>query len=867
MPYPIKKALRRSNLKSNDALAEKLLEEHGGDFLDGKGQKLSKRTLGTKIGELDRGMHAWWRKRETQTNHLLNALGMEREDLDLRPIGGQHRLSFASFPAYPPLTLPREIPWRIGQAQRNQDSHTSSRYGNKPTLDFWLSGKRRGLTPDGVQWLCVPDDVEFVLLTHWLIATGAYPVLRVATPDVVMRRHLDEVAWSDPQIIVLEHGGEAEHIGRLASLHQDAPLLIIVRDVLPAFASQDQRQDLAVARAAHAKIEQWTWTLLPDWRQQLVLAVEQRMLDLGVDNQFLSEVTLSLLERFDRSHQWFASVTDVLVLCQAVCEGEENGLREKINNATDAASLLSLLFNRNEAHLEQTRHVVKARWLRLALNWSGALTRDEWIDLVKSEERFETMITRNLLGQQGRDYRFQRPVVTRLLLRSYLVEQMNKVDLDSWAPACFDDERRPLVDAALDALSVEALQKLARKVGPACIDRRYLGAAEAVFAALGRRMLHDAINAHVLMEFAAHVLPKLRPHHDRVLPFSRSLSAPDEVAWTTVCWAWSVHVRPVPDETWLFPGSGERLPKLPDWLDNYGRKHAGYSWERIGPQLRDFLVIVRAWLVSRARRVDHALSAPLFRIALLAEAGVAKTTIDSSWWDGIIGDPWAEQALLECSLSAQGPKSELLALRWWPSLVRHRLKASDHRFGSSTIFTRHPIANGHSLVLVKIVECLSAQAAAAVEALGHEERLFLAQHATGLPPAFQRALLQSVAWDENPHWDSWQKSVLMAQLGPEVADELPALLDHPQLSRTAAARLWEWQPRKAEALLRTYRGQSRIGVRHLVLSSPSSAIGVALRVRERDPSLMNCEEWRDWALVRLSNAREHAAALLTLIEP
>jgi hypothetical protein len=874
MPYPIKKALGRKNIKSNDGLAQMLINMHPDAFVDKKGIKLNVRTLGTKIGELDRGMTSWWRNSPRATEKLIAFLGIWPDELDLSPVGGRNRFSFPSFPAFPPLTLTRETPWRIAEAKRSQDSGGTEpgRYGTKPTLDFWLEKKKRpGMPPSSVQWLWVPDDVEFELLTRWLAAIETHPVIRVATPEMVIIRHIDELASSDSLIVVLEGVGDAEQVGQLASVRQDAPLLIIARDALPVFATQDEQAKESSARAAHARIERWTWTFLPDWRQVLIRSVERRIFDLDADNQFSSQATLDLVEKFDRSRQWFASVNDVLVLCQAVCEGEEKNLGIALDSGTDTGALLSLLFSRDEAHLGQMQDLVKERWLRWTLSWSADLTRQEWLGLVKTEERFETMVSRNLLGQHGHGYRFQRPVVTRLLLRSYLVECMNKAELTSWAQACFDDERRPLVDAALDALTVEALQKLARKVGAACVDRLYLGAAEALFAAFGRRPLDQDINGQVLAEFAAIVLPRLRKYEDRLLPLSRPQASPaDQVAWTTVCWAWSMRLRVRPllaETTWLFPGWSDDLPKMPGWLDTFGRKHTVYSWELLGPQLRDFLSIARAWLVSGARNVDDAMLPPLFRMALLVEASTAAGAAKSWWWDGVIGDPWAEQALLECMRDHEsGPVT--VALAWWKSLLRNRQQASkEQQFGASSLFTWHPRANGHSSLLAAVTECLGAHAAIAVQSLEKDERLFLADHALALPPSLQRELLKSVAQDQDANWYDWEIPGFMAKFGPQVADVLPHLLDHPQLGQVAAWRLWEWVPAMAEELLQTYRGPAGVGIRNLIEICPPAAIRAALAVHQRQPSLMNGGQWRDWALRRLSNARVHAPALLELIEP
>lgn len=879
MRYPIKKARERKSVKSNDALAIELLAKHPSTFVDDKGQPLKPRTLSAKISELDRGITAWWRNRAPATECLIAHLDIEQGELDLNPAGGRNLLSLPSFPAFPPLVMNRETPWRIAEAKRERDpDRDPGRYGMKPTLDFWLEPKRRGMNPERIQWLCVHDDVEFDILICKLATVGKHPVLRAATPEGVITRHIDKLALADSLIVVLDGVGDGEQVGQLASMRQGAPLLIVAHDPLPELAPESEQSEQSeqsseakrlAAHVAHSEIECWTWTLLPTWRERLLASIERRMQDLGTGRQFSSKATQALLDKFDRSRQWFVRVDDVLVLCQTVCEGEEENLCDALDSGADTASLLSLLFNRDEAHLDDMRRLVTMRWARWKLSWSADLSLEEWITLTKTKERFETMVSRNLMGQHGLGYRFQRPVVIRLLLRSHLVECMSKDDLDTWAPACFDDERRPFVDAALDALPVNTLQRLARKIGKACVNHNiYRGAAEALFAALGRRMLHANINGQVLAEFGNIVIPKLRKQGGLVWPMSRSLGSPsDELGWISVCWAWSLHAQRLTEGSWQFPGWNAKLAKYPDWIDIYGRAHSAYSWDRLGPQLWDFLSIARTWLEARPRDIDHARLSPLFRMALLLNAAIAGRDAEPWWWEGVIGDPGAEQALIEYGMPDKGTQSRAMVLTWWRSLVRYRHDTfKRQQYAGSTLFSRQPQANGYSPLFAQVIDWLSPIPAKAIQAIDKDDRLFLVRYAVSLPASLQCELLKYVALAENVHWYVWEAPSLMAQFGPQVAESLPDLLDHPQFGGVAALRLWEWAPSRAVGLMRMHRKLSGAALLNIIVACPMMAIDAALAVQRREPSLMTCQQWREWALQRLPDARTHAPALLDLIE-
>jgi len=888
MRYPIKKALTRQNLKSNGALAGELLAAYPEVFIDKEKKPLKLRTLSAKLSELDRGMTAWWRNRPLATQSLTIKLGIEQSELDLNPVDQSKLFPLPSFLAFPPLFLNRETPWRIADATRDQDiDRVASRYGVSRTLDYWLDTKRRNFHPDHVQWLCVPDAVEFEILTRRLTGLGYHQVRRAATPEAALTRYTDELMLADSLIVVVDGVGDGEPVGQLANLRYGAPLLIIARDPLPGLAPEPKQdgeaansdlgefstqfriaKDLA-ARTAHGEIECWTWTLMPNWRERLLAAIERRMRDLGTDKPFSSNATQALLDKFDRSHQWFVNVDDVLVLCQTVCEGEEENLRNALKSGTDTAGLLSLLFYRDEAHLDQMRHLSAMRWISWKLSWLADLSLEEWITLTKTRERFDTLVSRNLIAQHGLGYRFQRPVVIRLLLRSYLVEQMSKDELDNWALACFDDERRPLADAALDTLSVDDLQRLARKIGAACVKRPvYLGAAEALFAALGRRMPHAKIDSYVLAEFGKIVIPTLRSHAGIMWPVSRSLASPsDELGWMTVCWAWSQHVHTLTEGSWQFPGWSDKLPDYPDWLNMYGRPHSRYSWDRVGPQLWEFVSAARTWLKSFPRGIEYAKLSPLFNMALLLNAAESGLNPEQWWWEGVIGDPAAEHALLEYGMPEKGPQLRAMALTWWTSLMRHRRETFRRQvYAGSTLFSRQRRANDYSPVFAQVFDILSANPAEAIQAIDSADRSFLARYAVSLPPAFQRELLIYVAQGDAFHWYGWEVPGFMAQFGPQVADSLPNLLDHPQLGAMAALRLWDWAPAKAKGLLRTYRKLSDSALQNLLMTCSMDAIDLVLAVQRREPRIMSCEQWREWALRRLPNARAHAPALLQLLE-
>lgn len=885
MRKPIESSKRFNLYNSFDKVASKLMETRPDLFeKPGKTKDVTMRSLGAKIGELDRGKTTWWLKREAETNSLIELLDIDRDELGLHQKTGRHIFALSAFPDFPSLDLMRENYWSIAKPEllSEDSSRENNRYATrtKPTLDAWLSPQGIVYSDKKVEWLHVPDMTEYQLLTRKLDAIGRHQFASHNSLREVIAQDIEHVRNQQPLILAIHGNPEADHLEALITYRQGAPLLIISPSPLPDLWPEEKNETAKPPESAGKTmiapkdVNTWTWTLLPDWRYQLSQWLEQRMSKLGIDTIFTSEATQDLLHKFDPSGKWFVGVEDVLVLCQAVSERREVKLKASAGSDGDVNLLLSLLFNRDKSSLGLIQPLIERRWKRWDLAWEGELDQKTWSDMAGDLCQFDTMLTQQLIvhGMEGFD--FQRPILIRLLLRNQLMAALNKGDLAAWAPACFDTRRRPLVDAALDAMDIGQLEQIAVQLIEAPASAETMGAGEAMFTAIGRRIIREEDIGGELPMLADHVLKQLTWDDGLLYPCSRPLaSMAQQLEWICVCWAWSLVPSPGTDlpPNWLFPGWNPAPSKtLPKWINIYASSNSSQHWEDMAIPMRDFLSVVTRWLARHETPPAYENMPLLFNAGLLARAAAGQWPASSDWWWGLLDHPIAEQTLKHQVESADPSVNRRTALTWWPSLVKHQRQKFSNMFTSnpfmgSSLFTRNRKEQGYSTLLSWVMEQMDKHGEQALTGLDDDDRKFLMLHPAALSTPVKRQLLRSLAKDFPKDWHAFEFANLFLHYGPETAVEMETFLDNTELGDQAAGYLWKWAPRKAELLMRKKQNSSREALRRLTLASPFSAIGDAVDLLMDDPALLSDKERRDWARWRLPDARQHAQDLMQLL--
>lgn len=788
MLNPVKTAQHAKGFLSFGATAKALLKAHPDNDWG-----MKPRSLETQIGKLDKGEVTWWRNNVKTAQALGALLDLSLQDLGLHGnADATPGFLFSEFPGLKPIDLKREKPWEIGMEEADEKPSDSS-FG-KPTLEEWLNPSPtdwRG--PYERHWLHVPDALERRLLTQHLAATSRYKVVFTRTLEAASAQ-LQDVK---PLILVVEGDVSEEDFQTLSLRHNSAGLLVIApvpgcmetssRESDMEWTSWERRslkgeEQRQFDRASPVSLKRWTWTLQPDWRLALLQWVEKRLNRQEADTLFDAQSMSLWLERFDPLGQWFETTADVLQLCE-IGHIQSHKKLPKPNDVEAGRKLTQLLFSDKFAQRrDQIEQWAVARWSRLELTWRGSLPMNDWLSLLPASQippsaeavlaiaSAKTALERKkaadrvigLLNEGSPDalhasglfrkdedgqLNFEHPTLVRLIVRDNLMRQIAEEATYSWGLACFDAERSVLVDAALDVISMDALsqavQRLLLEEADNANSAAALGASEALFVAIGRRIanrevihekflplliqLADTVISRLELEASAFSLPA---------PWSRPVDSPaQQLAWIGACWAWSLQIKapekPVDElpPNWLFPGwsESESLPPAPDWLNSlWPEEHI----DQLSSAWKYFFKVADEWVKDWDQPLD---SAPrILRLALLGRAAHGAWAADPVWWEDLIASrtPWAVEALLaQFKTAGKGA-----AARLWPSYLAFEMGAKEPLAGTMNLYIIQL-----SKVRLWLLEQLSP--AEGFACMTPNALVHLSSYPQVLPPAFRAPLL------------------------------------------------------------------------------------------------------------------------------
>jgi hypothetical protein len=739
---------------------------------------------------------------------------------------------------------------------------------------------------------------------------------------VVFKRTLEaataELQDAKPLILVVEGSVSEEDFKTLGLRNSSAGLLVIAP--VPMYGKTSELENMRVLEswerrslqdeerrqfdlATPVAINGWTWTLQPDWRLALLQWVEKRLDKQDADTLFDAQSMNLWLERFDPLCQWFETTTDVLHLCE-VGHSELQKKLPKPNDVEAGRKLTQLLFReRSLQHSDKIQQWAVARWNRLDLAWRGALSMDDWLSLLPANQlpptaeevlaiaSAKTALERKkaatrviellnagnpdvlrasgLLREDATGHLdFEHPTLVRLIVRDKLMRQIATESAQSWGMACFDADRRKLVDAAIDVVSMatlmQAVQRLLLEDADVASSAAALGASEALFVAIGRRVANrEVIHEEfipLLMQLADVVFGRLEIEASAFglpAPWSRPIdSSAQQLAWLGACWAWSLLVK-APDKpvdemppNWLFPGWSDSLPPAPEWLTNLWPEE---DTDRLSSAWKDFFNVADEWVKDWDQPLDNA--PRILRIALLGRAAHGAWIANPAWWEDLISDraPWSEYALI-ARLKAAGKDA---AVRLWPSYLAFELSAKE--------------LSKESMLLVYIIQRSSVRIwllaqmspSEGMASLARAELNHLSSTPQLLPPAFRAPLLL-----ERCKFISFESladtAPFIASFGPSVASVLPELLAHEWLGSTAAEYLWAWDTATAERMLsdEAINWEARYSLMH---TCPISKITIATATLLEMPAIFGSADYRSWAKNRLSTSGKNAQELLEII--
>lgn len=843
-------------------LGKKMMDHHRELFptLNRKEEK-NNRSLAAHIIKLNNGEGlGWWRERPEAVERLVAMLGIAKDDLNLDQRDEPHVFRFPMFQDLPGLDTERERPYRIAHPElRGQDRVSYE------TLDYWFATDSRANLHRKPDWLYVQDELEFELLSK-TIKTPLGERSKSMSVEELVEHASAYIRPYNPLIVIVHTPTEAESLYRLLDYVESAPLLLISRYPLPGPESTSSSKEPSRPDYYRQQINYWIWRLLPDWRERLVDWVVRR---LGENTNFDADGFKAWLREFDPAHLWIAQSGDVMLLCQ-VANDEFYPTSEQLLRGDDDPDLFENFFGPHR--LRRLKLLVDNRWKQLGLPWEGALSEGDWTAIGDGTLSFATMRRDRLVSPVGDDFGFAQPVLVRLLLKTLLTSKIKNGALLDWSAACFDQRRRPILEAILETIKDEDLILLANKVDQEDSPQLLIGAVEALFVVAGKRIVRDPALARALSSIARHVFATIDPDGQAPFPWSRPLTTPEHgYEWFAACWSWSLHL-PRPANTnirWSLPGWDHRIPEqVAQWLNPRQGFHIPASWSSAHPPWQDLLPVIEQWVSGCATPPEIA-DAAMFRPAMLANAAEGRWPVNFSWWYGTIGTAWAEHALLTAlQTTGRGEVSESAALALWPSLIRYQVsklnEGAGGRWSGGRLASSNPLSPLFSPVVAAITKALGRCPEKALKDLRDKELEFLQDHPEWLSVPLKLTLLQRRARARPLSLPAFRIFGFFDAYGPDAAAALQPFLDDGELGMEAARRLWEWAPDIARRLLDDPSFECKASARHLLVTTPPDAMPSAIGILRRNPELSRSPEVSSWMRITLPDAGAHAHELLAL---
>lgn len=895
MHQPIRNAKAFARYNSYEMLAKKLVEESDD-------RQRSPRSIASKIGALDKGETTWWRNHPRDAHILAGLLEIPFADLGLHGEKDTHHFDFPGFPELRPLDLRREGPFALGKARL--DARQRHPKFSEDSLDEWLdpSPLARSL-PSSLDWLEIEDDLQRSLLVQSLKARGDFNVVEADT----LAHAESRLADVKPLIVAVRAGNGDEDISTLTLRGDMRGLLVIAPSPLAMhdddysshWMSWERLTAKGRARAQHdalaygraSSVKRWAWTPHADWRDRLLQWVENRLNRLGADTLFSAQELQTWLNTFDPHSVWFRTITDMMHLCHFAHDNPKGKL-PRPSDPDAGKTLVSQMQKRPGSANHRLGELAWSRWTRRDLPWHDGLSAASWMqildtrvaitkaDLVaiaegktlsartKTAEEIEakfaarnldTCLSDGLLREMRGDcYDFQHRTLANLTIRDALIKTMIEQPLDKWAMACFDTQRRRLIDCALSAISIDSLVDVGKRLEDCAPDSAVaIGASEALFVEISRRDRKEAarIPESLLADLTRTVLSRLQlGGWDVSEPYSRNLTkAVERLEWIDACWRWSL-LAPKPAieaPQWLFPGWSNAQEPMPLWMDSLWPNDIGKYDDTLPPEwnrLLDTLDVLFEPLTGPIEGVTD-----ITVIGHLVKGAKGAWLAASEWWTSIIGLNWAEGALLARLAKACDADGNEAAARLWPSYVAFERKSnSDER-----LFRRY------SRVRMWLLERLSGEQI--MEGLTDDDCIYLAMDPQSLPPGARAPLLLRSLDDLRLHERVDVAGTFLKRFGPDAVPVLDSVLHHDFLGDVAAECLWRWAPAHALRLFRQCTSLETQARANLLRQCPAAYMSQAAGILLTTPSSFEPSDRSEWARRNLSISGHSGECLISIL--
>lgn len=854
------------------------------------------RSMGTRLGELNKGQMGWWSKRPDCVERLAALLQCAPQDLGLHPNAPPSNLFlFHDFPELPPLDLTRDSPCELG--------HYVEDGGSKPWTDLtpWFGHAPfqsfRQPIPSGVSWLYFPRGTGRDVFWAHLKSRTPY---ECRTADTIATL-ADRFKRAGPICVKVEESAGKRDLLALAARNEGtailvcAPFRLHTRRRAQPFERESwelQKQSRKeqefhaltnpTASSGDGGVDRYEWRLHANWRKTLLAWIEQQLAR-HPDSLFDARRLENWLAEFT-DYALFDTPRDVVAICRYVHLFGHRDLPKPSDRAA-GSKLLGLLKTQDE-HPSEFIEIVHDWLIDLDFPWNGWIDAQRWGNYVTPRETEATLnLVQKLADEPGERERARiaeqiserisepsrhKPVdsdfliqnekaeiklrprfLADLIARERLLYLIQNHPPAKWAALCFDPPRRELVLQAMALLSDEELSRAAAKIIESYVDDATgIGATEAIFLAAGRRKKLAMPISQSLLNIAEIVLGRLASSDEFApRPWSIAYSGEEDIWWTAACWIWSLST-PEPllkipsDWTAIFPGWATSLQSIEWWL--VPELDADTDFED--------LTAAERYLLSCAEDVAERIplvpdNPPTVLMPFLLLRGMEHDwEIQADWWHCVLENSWAEDLVLKRLMDTNAP-----ANAWLISMTKFLVLPGALLRKANLPHFRSPLRRW-------IFD--NAAPGPCLTKLDAPEITYLWKWFRHLPVAFQCELLERQRQQSPSELLSWE---FTDQLDDHHIEVMTRWIEEPYLNGQHAARwLWSVSPEHAKNLLLS---DSSCQVKHhLINECPEEQSDLALRVIDREPDLFNAGDLRTWAIKRLPKAAGLAPRLVSLIQ-
>lgn len=864
MLNPISAALRKKGITQGEFA--KWLWEHHADLFDSLDPET--RSLEARLSLLGKGERLeWWEDHPGALEVIAQELGMSATLLTQDRGPAKHVYRFPGFPALPALDLKREERYGIGRPEQITDQQ--KRFRSSLNLEHWFFGDGANRSPQVLDWLQIEDDTEFRLVSGHLAVASRHKVLQIKSPSELFAQQVDVLRHRSPLIVAFDEQVNAGQLQSLRDRAEKAPLLVISRHSLPR--RHGGASQVASGRDA-SDINTWQWILHSNWRGIILTWVEDRLAAHGMKTATSAKELGDWLLAFDPGQRWCPRSEDVLQLCR-IAQGEHLAAFNDIDRSQNVRALFDRIFQIKSPHFRLMESVIRKRWCDWTGTWDGELDKAGWLSAGISAHEFDTLNRAGHIAPGDSGYRFTNPLMARLLLRQVLGKQIRTSPPKNWWPACFDGSRRPLLDATLDTMSMTGLAEASRLQSERISkDEGLMGAAEALFVAIGKRLSRGAVLMPGMRVVGEIVFARVAKSPETTRPWSRPLhTIEQQFEWISSTSIWSLQIKAPKGaaKSWFVPGwASPPAGKFPETLNPRSRLYREEMPFPRGTSLEYFSDSAYEW--SKTLKSPPLGDTPaLFVPALLWRAACGAWPVNPLWWGSILAYDWCEEMFMRFLPKEKMALSHDVARVLWPSLVAW-LEISGmgrgalHTLGKEIeLPSCRPDAQRFSPSFNWVAEQLTDLDV--LRLLKKEQIKYLEEHPQWLLTKHKMVVLRSLAkrlpFDLQPYMIPNYFSAFL----PDAVEGLSYFLHDAQLGFEAAIGIWNWAPQQALEILGSSKNKNLPALTQLVLTCPTQHLVGALPALRSRPGLLPDVERERWVQYHLPFAGIHASELFEIL--